>query len=128
MSGFSDLVGASAESVLTQDLRTRAVTTWSRGWTFYDNLNVLIDFTGATAILTIKDKQGGTTLVTFTQTLTSGRQIVLGNGTVSISATSAGTTGLATTQKYTGIYDLQVTKAGQTVSLVSGKIVIFPPI
>lgn len=129
MSGFTDLVAASAESLLTQDLRLRAGTTWSRTWIFYDNDDALINFAGATATLTIKDKVGGTQLVSFTQTLTSGRQIVLSNGSIQLTATVGATSPLNTgITNYHGVYELRVTKAGDTVSVVTGRITIFPPV
>ena len=128
MAGFSDLVAASAESLLTQDLRVRAGTTWTRGWTARDGSSTLVDFTGATATLLVKDKVGGTQKMTFTQTLTNGLQIILSNGTVTLSATSAATTGLATTETYRGVYELKITKSGETVSFVSGRINIYPAV
>lgn len=128
MSGFSDLVAASAESLLSQDLRVRAGTTWSRGWTIYDSSGTLVDFTGATAVLTIKDKPSGTQLTSFTQTLSGGKQVILTNGNVTMAATSSSTSGFATTENYLGVYELQITKGGETVSLVSGKITIYPSV
>ena len=128
MAGFSDLVAASAESLLTQDLRVRAGTTWHRGWTFYDDSNVLVDFTGGTATFKIKSSPNGTELTSFTHTLSGGKQVVLSNGTVSLSASSGATAGFATSENYYGVYEIQVTKGGETVSLVTGKITIYPSV
>lgn len=128
MTGFSDLVAASAESLLIQDLRVRAGTTWNRGWTFYDDSGDPIDFTGGTASMKIKNQPGGTELASFTETLTSGKQILLSDGNVSLKASSAATTSFATGTNYSGVYEIKVTKGGETVSLVSGKITIYPSV
>lgn len=125
MAGFDDLIAASAESLIVQDLRLRAGTTWNVGWLLYDNSDVLVPFSGATAIMVIKNQAGGTTLTTFTETLTSGRQIVLGNGTVAISATPAATSPLAPSADFKGYYQLLITKSSKTLSLASGRIGIF---
>lgn len=123
MTGFTDLIGASAESLINEDLRTRNATSWSIGWLIYDNAGSLVDFTGGTAILTIKDLTGAT-LSTFTETLTAGKKIVLANGSVTITATPAAST-LAPTTNFNGTYEMKVTLASNTVSLVSGKMNIF---
>ncbi len=123
MSGLSDLIAASAESLISEDLRLRSGATWNIGWVLYDSDGVLVDLTGGTASMIIKD-HAGTTLWTFTHTLTSGRQIVLGNGSAAIQSTSVGSA-LASSSNFDGVYNLMVTKSGSTLSLASGTIRIY---
>lgn len=124
MAGFDDLVSASAESLLTENLRMREGVTWNIGWTVLDSEKDPVDFTGATASLVIKDKAGGTALATITHSVVSGRQILLNNGSVVVSATPAGS-GFSLTSDYHGVYELRITKDSKVISLVSGKVTIY---
>lgn len=127
MSGFSDLVSASAESVISENLRLREGVSWMIGWTVLDGDGEPISFTGGTASFIVKAEIGGPTLVTGTTTLTEGRQILLGEGSVIVSCTPQGSTLVLTPsgEDFRGVYELRVSKDGQTVSLVSGKITVF---
>lgn len=127
MAGFNDLVSASAESVVTENLRLREGVTWNIGWTVLDGNGAPISFTGGTALITIKKEIGGAPLATATTTLENGRQVILNEGSVVVNCTPAGTvlTITPTGEDFRGFYELRITKDGQTVSLVSGRITVF---
>lgn len=124
MAGFNDLVSASAESLLTENLRLRSGVSWNIGWTILDGSDNPVNFSGGTAIFVIKDRPGGTELVSFTQTATNGRQVILGNGSIVVDATPTGSA-ISPNADYFGVYELRVTKDSKTVSLASGKVTVF---
>lgn len=124
MAGFNDLILASAESLIQEDLRLGAGNSWNVGWTVYDGNDNLVDLSAAAARCDIKDKPGGTVLASWTNTLVGGKRIQLGNGTVNFTADAATTTAFATTGNYNGVYEIEITLAGQTLGFARGKIFI----
>lgn len=124
MAGFNDLVSASAESLLTENLRLRSGVSWNIGWTILDSNDNPVDFSGGTATFVIKDRPGGTELVSFSQTATNGRQVILGNGSVIVDATPSGSA-VSPNADFYGVYELRVTKDSKTVSLASGKVAVY---
>lgn len=124
MSGFADLLAVGGEALLEENLRFAAGATWNDGWTFYDGAGDPVDFTGGVARCDVRSAPGGTLLATWTQVLTGGRQIVLGDGTINFYAAASTTKTYATTGDYNGVYEIEVTVGGNTVKAVRGKILI----
>lgn len=121
MAGFNDLILASAESLIVEDLRLGAGNSWNVQWDVWDGDGNSVDFTGAAARMDIKSAPGGGLLGSWTNTLVNGKQILLGNGTVNFTATAAATAIFATTGDYNGVYELEITLAGQTLGFARGK-------
>jgi hypothetical protein len=125
MSGFADLIGASGESLLYEDLYLTAGTTWGVPWVVADGAGVAVDLSSATARCDVRSGPGGNLLATWTNTLTSGLQITLdSSGNVAFCATNTATSAWATAGDYVGVYEIQLTLGGQVVDLVKGKITI----
>lgn len=95
MAGFDDLIDPLFVPPTNQAADPHVVgTSLNVLVTVRDGSGTLINFTtGYTAVVTPYVKRN-TALSTFTQTLTSGRQIVLGNGTVAMQCTPAASSAL----------------------------------
>lgn len=124
MSGFNDLILASAESLIVEDLRFGAGNSWNIGWTVKDGEGNLVDFSAAAARCDVKSAPGGTLLGTWTNTLVGGKRIILGNGTINFTATAAATVGFATTGDFRGVYEIEIILEGQTLGFAKGSFFI----
>lgn len=92
--------------------------------TYYDSSGALVDLTGATAKLQIKDEIGSSALVSLTQA--SG--ITLGGtaGTISIAITVAQVAALGA--NFEGLYDLKLTLSSLVTRLLQGAVYVSPQV
>ena len=95
---------------------------FSKSMTYKDKAKVPIDLTNWTARMSIRDKFGGTLIISLT---TENSRIALGDtsGTIILTITAADTTGLAAG---TGVYDLElIDDVGKVRRLLKGAVAIF---
>ena len=123
MSGIDDLIAASAESLMYEDINFTAGATWNTGWSLWDSAKTPVNFTTMTATCEIKDRPGGQLLASWTNELDNGAQVVLANGSVSLEV-AASTTRELVDDDYRGVYEIELVSGNKVLKLVRGIIVI----